>query len=163
MLRTLVLALFAAASAPAFAGPGTELGAEAEVLRDEAQARADALAQAPAAPAQELDMADPFLTGVDEFAAATAMLSRRIEDAGGPQDLRCIFRGMSADAAVRLDDFAAAETQADMARVYLEYVYLFNQAAEIAPEADDDLPREEPDPGFVCPASRHPFGQTDGR
>ena len=66
---------------------------------------------------------------------------------------------MSADAGARLDDFAEAETQADTARVYLEYVYLFNQAAEIAPEADADLPQVEPDVGFSCPARRNPLGE----
>lgn len=158
MLRSLVIALFALSTAPAFAGPGADLGAEAAALRDEAQARADALAAAPAAPAVDAD--ETFVVRVEEFSAAAAMLSRRIEDANGPQDLRCIFRGMSADAGARLDDFAEAQTQADTARVYLEYVYLFNQAAEIAPEADADLPQVEPDPGFACPASRSPL--TDG-
>ncbi|MEN0652773.1 MULTISPECIES: hypothetical protein [Hyphobacterium] len=157
MFRTLVIALFAVSAAPAFAGPGADLGEEAAALRDEAQSRADALAAAPAAPAGPAD--DAFVVRVEEFAAAAAILSRRIEDADGPQDLRCIFRGMSADAGARLDDFAEAETQADTARVYLEYVYLFNQAAEIAPEADADLPRVEPDPGFACPASRDPLGE----
>lgn len=157
MFRPLVIALFAVSAAPAFAGPGADLGAEAAALRDEAQARADALVAAPAAPAEAVD--EEFTVRVEEFSAAAAILSRRIEDANGPQDLRCIFRGMSADAGARLDDFAEAETQADTARVYLEYVYLFNQAAEIAPEADADLPQVEPDPGFSCPASRNPLNE----
>ncbi|MCF8880561.1 hypothetical protein L5876_12110 [Hyphobacterium sp. SN044] len=157
MFRPLIIALFAVSAAPAFAGPGADLGTEAAELRDEAQARADALAASPAAPAEAVD--ESFVVRVEEFSAAAAMLSRRIEDANGPQDLRCIFRGMSADAGARLDDFAEAETQADTARVYLEYVYLFNQAAEIAPEADAELPRIEPDPGFACPASRDPLGE----
>lgn len=157
MLRSLVIALFTLSSAPAFAGPGTELGEEAAALRDEAQTRADELAAAPAAPAGEVD--EDFVVRVEEFAAAAAILSRRIEESDGPQDLRCIFRGMSADAGARLEDFAAAETQADTARIYLEYVYLFNQAAVIAPDADADLPQAEPDPGFTCPASRDPFAE----
>ena len=161
MLRTLAIVLFTAFTTPAFAGPGTDLGHDAAVLRDEAQARADALAASPAAPAPEFDSADAFVTGVDEFAAAAAILSRDIEQAGGPQDLRCIFRGMSADASARLDHFSEAQTRADLARVYLEYVYLFGQAAEIAPEADAELPRVEPDPGFTCPASPTPFAGTD--
>lgn len=157
MFRPLVIALFAVSAAPAFAGPGADLGEEAAALRDEAQARADALASAPAAPAEPVD--DDFAVRVEEFAAAAALLSRRIGDANGPQDLQCIFRGMSADAGARLDDFAEAETQADTARVYLQYVYLLNQAAEIAPEADADLPQVEPDPGFACPASRNPLAE----
>lgn len=160
MLRLFAIALFAATAAPAaFAGPGSELGEVAAELRDEAQARADALSAAPAAPAPEMDSADPFLTGVDEFAAGAALLSRRIEEGGGPQDLRCIFRGMSADAAERMAHFETAETQADLARTYLEYVYLMNQAAEIAPEADTELPQVEPDPGFTCPARRDPLAE----
>lgn len=157
MLRSLVIALFAVSAAPAIAGPGTDLGLEAAALRDAAQAQADALAAAPAAPAEA--PGEDFVVRVEEFAAAAAMLSRHIEEADGPQDLRCIFRGMSADAGARLSDFDAAETQADTARVYLEYVYLFNQAAVIAPEVDAEIPQAEPDPGFVCPASRDPFAE----
>jgi hypothetical protein len=128
-------------SAPANAGPGADFAEFAETLRTEASVRADWSASRPAAPASPLDIEDPFMFELEQFSADAMRLSRAIDDAGGPMDLRCIFRGMSNDAASRLEALNEAETAADQARIYRAIVNLMRDAVEIAPVVDhSDLP-----------------------
>ncbi|MEE2565935.1 hypothetical protein [Hyphobacterium marinum] len=137
-MRNLLVALTAVSmTAPAFAGPGSELAETAGRLRSEAESRAETYTAMPGASIPPIGQDDPFLTDVSEFATASAMLSHRIEASGGPQDLRCIFRGMSGDAQDRIADLETSHSGAELARIYRDYVYLFAQAEEIAPLADD--------------------------
>lgn len=137
-MRTILAALAAVAvSAPALAGPGSELAETAGRLRAEAESRAETFTAMPGASIAPISQDDPFLTDVTDFAAASALLSHRIEASGGPQDLRCIFRGMAGDAQERIADLETRHNGADLARIYRDYVYLFAQAEEIAPLADD--------------------------
>lgn len=86
------------------------------------------------------------------------MLSRQIDAAGGPIDLRCIFRGMSEDAARQLEALNAADTAAEQAHIYAGLADLMRDANEIAPAIDGetdlaDMPRPAP-----CPAGAHTPG-----
>lgn len=102
----------------------------------EAERRAEALRHNPAAPAVPFELGDPLLTELDEFALAALTLSRAIEAEGGPEDLKCIFLGMSRDAPARIAEVEAAETRADQSRAYAEIARLTRQAERIAAEPD---------------------------
>ncbi|MEO1039290.1 MAG: hypothetical protein AAFX09_07065 [Pseudomonadota bacterium] len=117
-------------------------------LRVSALQRADALRVGPTAPAVELTPTDGFVVQAEDFSLQALQLSRSIEAANGPADLRCIFRGMSADAGAQLDTLFNAQTRADQARVYLAMASLFEDAERIAadPEAGVEAPAS-------CPAS----------
>ncbi|WP_417477680.1 hypothetical protein [Maricaulis sp.] len=141
-------------SATALAGPGADLAETARQIATEAQARADYAAARPAAPAAGIELGDPLLYELDQFSADAMRLSRAIDEAGGPIDLRCIFRGMSGDAASRLEALNAAETSADQARVYHEISALMHDAAEIAPAADGEALPDTVGPPGTCPAAR---------
>lgn len=140
---TLACALTCAvlAGSAALAGPGTDLADAARLIEQQAQQRAELAATRPGAPATPVDLDDPLQFDLDQFSADAMRLSRAIDEAGGPVDLRCIFRGMSGDSASRLEALNAAETAADQARVYREIASLMHDAGEIAPAADgEDLP-----------------------
>jgi hypothetical protein len=149
-VRRVVLALASilCASAASAAGPGTDFAEIADTLREEARARAELAATRPAAPATPLDIEDPFFFELEQFSADAMRLSRAIDEAGGPLDLRCIFRGMSNDAATRLDALNSVETAAEQARVYRAIVDLMRDAVEIAPIIDNS---DMPD-GFAAPS-----------
>lgn len=137
MIRTIPAALLLAAAtmfaAHADAGRVQDLAAG---IAAEAQARAEAYRTAPAAPAEAPAPGDPLLSQLSEFALAARALSQEIEDAGGPADLRCIFRGMSGDVEDRIAALDAAETRAEMSRAYGEIARLADQAAQLAAEPD---------------------------
>lgn len=140
-------------SSAAFAGPGSDLAEAARSIADEAQQRADFAAERPGAPAAMIELDDPLQFDLDRFSADAMRLSRAIDAAGGPIDLRCIFRGMAGDAASRLEALNEAQTAADQARIYREISALMHDAAEIAPAADgEDLPVSSGPPG-TCPAA----------
>ena len=48
-------------------------------------------------------------------------LSRAIQQADGPHDLQCIFRGMSDDASERLDALNLADSSGEQARIYADF------------------------------------------
>lgn len=142
------------ASSAALAGPGSNLADAARHIADQAQQRADFAAERPGAPAAMIELDDPLQFDLDQFSADAMRLSRAIDEAGGPIDLRCIFRGMSGDAASRLEALNAAATAAEQARIYREISALMHDAAEIAPAADgEELPATLGPPG-TCPAAR---------
>ncbi len=131
------LLAFLSLTAAAAAQDADTVARLAEALNSEASARAEALKAAPAAPAGPLQPGDGFITDVERFALEAVRLSRAIETAGGAEDLKCIFRGMSEDASARLEALAQSETRAERARVYLAYAGLFEDAAIIAADAGD--------------------------
>ena len=140
---------------PVLAGPGGDLADFAGSIQGQAESRARQAAANPAAPASPIDIEDPFYFELEQFSVDALRLSRAIDTAGGPADLRCIFRGMSADAGQRLDALNTAETSADQARVYRAIAALMQDAVNIAPAVDDEdaLP-EGFAPPASCPASR---------
>ena len=156
MMRQILLAALLATglAATAQAGPGSDFAAFAQRLRTEATARSQAAAQRPAAPAHPLDIEDPFSFELEQFSVEALMLSREIDAAGGPIDLRCIFRGMSADAASRLEALNAAETAAEQAHIYAGLADLMRDATEIAPAVDSDADLEGVELPASCPAVR---------
>lgn len=152
-MRLVISALAALClSAPALAGPGSDLAEMAAQLRTEAEARADTFTAMPGANLPPISADDPFLVDVADFAAGAARLAHTVETAGGPQDLRCIFRGMSSDAEARISDLEAGQSGADLARIYRAYARLFAQAEEIAPLADDPDVSEGEGVAPSCPA-----------
>jgi hypothetical protein len=132
-----LLMLAAALSAPARGQDAAEIERLAGAIAQEAAVRAHALARAPAAPAFAPPPGDPLLADLNDFALHALSLSREIEARGGPQDLRCIFRGMGRDVAVRIEALETAPDRAAQSRAYREIEYLARQAEDIAadPEA----------------------------
>ena len=151
MMRQILLAALAATvlGAHAHAGPGQDFADFAARLGSEAAARSQAAAQRPAAPAHPLDIEDPFSFELEQFSVEALMLSRQVDAAGGPVDLRCIFRGMSRDTQARIDAINAAETAAEQAHIYAGLADLMRDAAEIAPAIDTDTDLS----GVTLPAS----------
>jgi hypothetical protein len=158
MMRTLLMAALAATglTAAAQAGPGADLAEFAERLGAEAASRSQTAAQRPAAQAHPLDIEDPFAFELEQFSVEALMLSRRIDAAGGPVDLRCIFRGMSADAGARMEALNDAETAAQQAHIYAGLADLMRDASEIAPAVDSDADLSGVELPASCPAVQRP-------
>ena len=139
-------------SSAASAGPGSEFAAFAEAIGQTARVRSREAASRPAAPATPLDIEDPFSFELEQFALEAMLMSRRIDEAGGPLDLRCIFRGMSADASSRLEALNAAETAAQQAHIYADLAALMSGASEIAPAVDGEANLDSVPLPASCPA-----------
>ena len=106
-------------------------------IKREAEHRSGYFRHNPSAPAIAMGAGYSLLIDMNEFALLTHRLSAQIEAEGGPSDLKCIFKGMSADIRTRIDALDQARTRADMARAFDAIVYLAGQAEAIAadPEA----------------------------
>jgi len=152
--RTLLLAaLVLAGSAPALAGPGADFAAFARTIGAQTAERSREAAARPAAPATPLGIEDPLTFELEQFSVEALLISRRIDASGGPVDLRCIFRGMSEDAARRLEALNTAGTAAEQAHIYREISELMRDAAEIAPAVDSDADIEGVELPASCPAA----------
>jgi hypothetical protein len=136
--RLIAIFLIAAASfsASAHADNAQEIERLAGVIAAEAATRAHALARAPAAPAFAPLPGDPLLADLNDFALQALALSRAIEARGGPQDLRCIFRGVGRDVADRIETLETAPDRAAQSRAYREIERLARQAQDIASDPD---------------------------
>lgn len=121
-------------AAPAHAGPtGTDLAAEASRLMTQVNAvRAEALAH-PAARAKPLPQ--PLVADLERFGLSASRLSVEIDKAGGPVDLRCIFRGMAEETDTQLKAAAAAPNGSAQARPLDRLASMLRDANEIAPAA----------------------------
>ncbi len=157
MLRVIgtSLILLTSLAATAQAGPGSDFAEFAQRLGAEATVRSRDAAQRPAAPATPLDIEDPYSFELDQFAAEALMLSRQIDAAGGPVDLRCIFRGMSQDTESRIEAINTAETAAEQAHIYAGLADLMRDAAEIAPAVDTDADLSNLNLPASCPARQN--------
>ncbi|MGX6646883.1 hypothetical protein ACWCOP_02935 [Maricaulaceae bacterium MS644] len=137
MIRTALCVLMLAC---AFTAPSLADAARVEALSariaPEAELRADLYKSAPAAPADAPAPGDALLADLTDFALAARALSQEIEESGGPQDLRCIFRGMSGDVTDRITALDAAQTRADLSRAYTEIARLAGQAQRIASDPE---------------------------
>lgn len=137
MLLRLVASCLIAAALNAGVRADETRGVEqlAGAIAQEAAHRAQTLARAPAAPAVTPPVGDPLLADLNDFALQALALSRAIEERGGPQDLRCIFRGMGRDVAARIEALETAADRAAQARAYRDIEYLTRQAQEIAADS----------------------------
>ena len=149
------LILLTSLASTAQAGPGSDFAEFAQRLGAEATVRSRDAAQRPAAPATPLDIEDPYSFELDQFAAEALMLSRQIDAAGGPVDLRCIFRGMSQDTESRIEAINSAETAAEQAHIYAGLADLMRDAAEIAPAVDTDADLSNLNLPASCPARQN--------
>ncbi len=132
-VRLLAVLILAAALLPGARAAGPDdIEALAAGIAQEAAVRAHALSRAPAAPAFAPPAGDPFLADLQDFALEALALSRAIEERGGPQDLRCIFRGMGRDVADRIEALETAPDRAAQSRAYRAIERLARQAADIA-------------------------------
>lgn len=153
MRQILIPIALAVLSAPAYAGPGSNLAEAAHGIAGEADIRAERAALRPAAPADTLELGDAFVLSLEQFAVDALLLSRAIDEAGGPMDLRCIFRGMSEDATGQIAALTNAGTRADRARVYREVSNLMGDAQAIAPAVDEEAGLDDSLPRVPCPAT----------
>ena len=156
MVRFLIAALLilapcgAASASSGQAGTSvtmSELAESARALRGEALVRAELLKAAPGAPSPAIEAFDPFATDLAAFAAGAGALSRAIAANDGPQDLQCIFKGVSADAAARLEALQSPARGAQRARAYLALAALLEDAQNIAAGAHGAVTAPAP-----CPA-----------
>jgi hypothetical protein len=146
LLSALLIALTSLQSTP-----GAEFATLAADLQTEVQARiADAQAH-PAQSASQLAPGDTLYNGLGELSARAMQLSLSMERRNGPEDLRCIYRGMAQDALDQRQALSNAEIRSDRIHVYTNLAYLLDHAAEIGPIADQDdiAPFTGVDPG--CP------------
>lgn len=120
------------------ADPGADFAASAETLASIVSERAAIARTYPAQAAPHLSADDALATGLISLAGQAMTLSLRMEEANGPEDLRCIYRGMAQDASHHLDRLSQAELRADRLAVYADIEYLLEHAQEIGPLADQD-------------------------
>ena len=131
IVACLALALFAPL-APAQAGPqeAQRLQTQAALLLDNARISLDTALSAPALAPPDLSPA--FVAGLQAFGLAASRLSLEIENAGGPQDMRCIFRGMAEETGAQLDAMMLAHTGADQAAALERIVSMLDDAKLVA-------------------------------
>ncbi|WP_394693989.1 hypothetical protein [Hyphobacterium sp.] len=146
LLSALLIALSSYQSAP-----GAEFAALAAELQSEARERLVVAQSYPAQLAPAVTADDALYSGLNAFSAQAMRLSLAMERRNGPEDLRCIFRGMAQDALLRQQALNAAEIRADRIQVFTDLEYLLQHAAEIGPIADQEEidPFTGVDPG--CP------------
>lgn len=112
-----------------FAATALELQIEAERQRQVALA-------APASSRSSSPEETAFLSQLSSFADQAMALSVAIDERQGPEDLRCIFRGMAIDALEQHEFLGRAELNAGTVRILERLEYLFEHAAQIGPIAD---------------------------
>jgi hypothetical protein len=133
MKRILVaLALAFATASPAAAETlAQQVQAEAGRLLTQVKA-AEAAAKAKTS-ARPTPLAPAFVADLQRFALATSRLSVEIDQRGGPADLRCIFRGMAAEADAQLQAASSATTGTAQAKALSRINHMLSDAVLIAP------------------------------
>jgi hypothetical protein len=87
--------------------------------------------QAAKAPfANALPMA-PYRELFTDFSVETKTRATNIDANGGPHDLACIFRGMSADAMRKLQGLETAKTRGEQAQAWADADYLFSDVSAV--------------------------------
>lgn len=76
-----------------------------------------------------------FLADIREFSGDAERLSAALREAGVEQDLPCIFHGIGEDAIERINEFEAADTQAERDTAFTNLRVLLDDAILIAPMA----------------------------
>lgn len=97
------------------------------ILADKLAAQSsDLAAQAQQAPFGVANVPEEFSDSVSSFAALAASASKALRASGGPHDLACIYRGMSADSRATLSRLRSAKKKADQVKDYKRMVALFH-------------------------------------
>jgi hypothetical protein len=123
------------------AEPGADFAGTAERLAAIVAARTVIAQQNPAQTAPPLGPDDPLVGGLSDMSRQAMGLSLQMEQTNGPEDMRCIYRGMARDALDQAERLSAAELRADRLAVYADIDYLLEHARQIGPLADQaELP-----------------------
>lgn len=127
-----VLALAACLAAPAAADTlAQQVQAEASRLLTQVRsAEATARARPSAKPAA---LTPALVADLQRFGLAAVRLSSEIDKAGGPADLRCIFRGMAGETDKQLAAISVATTGAAQAKALSGLSHMLSDAVLIAP------------------------------
>lgn len=138
------------------AEPGADFANTAERLANIVAQRAAIAREYPAQTAPALVPEDPLADGLADLSRQAMALSLRMEQSGGPEDMRCIYRGMAQDALQLSERLSEADLRADRLATYADIEYLLTHVRQIGPLADqaDIAPFTGVDPG--CP--RGPLG-----
>ena len=83
--------------------------------------------------AKPAPLSSTLVADLERFGLAAVRLSGEIDKAGGPKDLRCIFRGMAAETDNQLKAVAAAANGAAQAKALSRLNHMLSDAALIAP------------------------------
>lgn len=127
---SLALALLLALPASAHT-LASQVQAEASRLLLQVKSAESAAKAKPSAPPTPL--APALVTDLQRFGLATSRLSIEIDQRGGPADLRCILRGMAAEADAQLQAASSAATGASQAKALSRINHMLSDAALIAP------------------------------
>jgi hypothetical protein len=130
ILAALALGLLTALPAVADTLAGQVQTEAARLLTQVKAAEATAKARPSAAPAP---LAPALVSDLQRFGLAASRLSVEIDQRGGPTDLRCIFRGMAAEADAQLSAASSAKTGAAQAKALSRINHLLSDAVLIAP------------------------------
>lgn len=126
--------------------------AQAQDLVAESQNFAKAATTHPFAPPRPVSADSAFARKVRAFSTASAALSVQIDKRGGPRDLRCIYRGMAADAPKRLAAAQAARNAGAQAQIFTTMAALFSDAIEVTPQSPAQLADRHDGGAAQCPA-----------
>ncbi len=116
--------------------------ASADTLAQQVQAEASRLllqvktaeAAARARPtAKPVPLPPALASDLQRFGLAAVRLSSEIDKAGGPADLRCIFRGMAAEADAQIKAASIAANGAAQSKALSRLNHMLSDAVEIAP------------------------------
>ncbi len=131
--------------------PGADFAAHAAQLQTHVQERLDTARRLPAQTAPDLDDNDTIMSGLAQLSRQAMGLSLAMEQRDGPEDLRCIYRGMAQDALDQRRALTGAEIRADRITVYSDIQYLLRHANDMGAFADqaEIEPFTGVDPG--CP------------
>ena len=116
--------------------PGSEFAALASELQIEVEERLLISQSYPAQTAPDIASDDILQIGLNELSAHALGLSLSIENRSGPEDLRCIYRGMAQDALEHRQELLIGEIRADRIRAYVDLSYLLDHATEVGPLSD---------------------------
>jgi len=114
----------------------SEFRSLAQQLQTLSQANAE---QVSAAATDILEINQDIKQGFDRFAKLAVSTATKIDDTNGPQDLACIFRGMSADAIDKLRALQAATNLKQQQALWREAAELFGDV-EVVLTPRPDLP-----------------------
>jgi hypothetical protein len=123
--------------------------AEADTLAQQVQAEAARLLgqvsslekAARAKPgAKAVALVPALQSDLQRFGLAASRLSTEIDAAGGPADLRCIFRGMAEETGKQLVVASGAATNGDQAKALARLSHMLSDAVEIAPAVGSGKP-----------------------
>jgi hypothetical protein len=129
-----VAAMMLATTAAFADGLSRQVGAEASRLLVEVDGARKLANARPALKPQPLT--PTLVTDLQRFGLAASRLSLEIDARGGPEDLKCIFRGMAEETGKQLAAVSSAATGAQQAMALSRLSLMLSDAARIAPAAD---------------------------